>query len=128
MQTPTVLRVGKVISEVGRGVCSIVTEMCPLLPPEKSAALLNFTLSPVVPFGLPEYEISFAAQNTNTPEGLAKHTLVYPDLNQLTEDHIKLLEEEARLNASLHHDLALVCSGLETKCVMLGIVLNRVRS
>jgi hypothetical protein len=47
---------------------------------------------PIVPFGIPEYEVSFAAESKfmNTPEG--EHSIIYPDLNTLGQEHIDLLE------------------------------------
>ena len=105
--TPGNIDYGEMISAVGRGIVSLICERCDFIKDEKKPALINFQATPVVPFGIPEYEISFAAQNSDQKDGSTEHVLIYPDLNTLSEEHITLLEgevpEHLKGRPYLHH-------------------------
>ena len=92
--TPGVIDYASVIAAVGRGVCTLVIQHCNFISAQNKKALEEFTASPIVPFGIPEYEVSFAAQTVKTEAGGLCHTLVYPDLNGLTHEHVSLMEQE----------------------------------
>ena len=80
--TPGLINYGDYILATGRGITKLIVDKLDFTEQKKNQ-LLNFGIKPIVPFGIPEYEVSFCAKNTflGTPEG--SHELLYPDMNTL---------------------------------------------
>ena len=86
-QTPDYIDFGAVVKEVGSSICKIVCEKFDQISEEKKQNLVDFKIYPICPFGMPEYEITFAAQT----KFKTQHQLYYPDYNNFTEQHFDLI-------------------------------------
>merc|ERR1719329_90049 len=92
LERPGAVDYRALLEAVGRGICRLLARECDFLSQQAKRDLQAFKLLPIVPFGIPEFEVSFAAQNQNVQGGI-EHTLVYPDLDTLGPEHRTLLEE-----------------------------------
>eukprot|EP00929_Paragymnodinium_shiwhaense_P043253 TRINITY_DN22273_c0_g1_i4.p1 TRINITY_DN22273_c0_g1~~TRINITY_DN22273_c0_g1_i4.p1 ORF type:complete len:264 (-),score=30.33 TRINITY_DN22273_c0_g1_i4:783-1574(-) len=96
--TPGLLDFASVVEQVARGICGTISQICPAIgEKDQRGDLKNLQVVPLVPFGIPEIEVSFAAQScfrkVSHVDGM-EHTIIYPDLNTLGPEHIEILEQE----------------------------------
>ena len=97
--TPGNIDFAKIIAAGSRGIIELVCEKFDM-PPDRKKALREFEITQIVPFGLPEYEVSFAIEVK-----FDTYTMIHPDANNYTEDHINIISENSsgKDRYLLHH-------------------------